>query len=190
MMQEYCSGQDFGLNFTASAQPPPSPPDSVYNKPINIPPAPFYQEPHSPEPESFCKGRSEILLRPASPFPHTPSPTGIPPSSPSELPYTKSSSPAGQSSYLHSKSPSPAIGCPSHHHLDPCEPSSEPFTKSSSLSEESSYAAYSKSLEQVSSQFHLDPGLQPGSLTAHPHYLQEGTESCLHYQVAKTCLHF
>ena len=182
-MMEFCSGQDFGLNYTAAAHPPPpSPPDLVFNnKHINLhqPPAPFYQEPPSPENESFGS-RSEILLRPASPFPHTPSPTNQP-SSPSELPYSKSSSPNGPSSYVHSKPPSPLIGS-SHgepqHLLDPCE-SSEPFIKPSSPPEPS--YVYSKSLEPVS-QFHLEP-CQPS--LAYPHYLQEGAESCLHYQVQK-----
>ena len=176
---EFCSGQDFGLNYTG-AQPPPSPPDSLYNKHINIPqpPTPFYQEPPSPENESFGASSQKS----ASPFPHTPSPT-IQPSSPSELPYSKSSSPNGPS-FLHSKSPSPLIG-PSHREpqllLDPCQPS-EPFIKSSSPPEPSH--AYSKSLEPAS-QFHLDPCQPP---LAYPHYLQEGAESCLHYQVDKSLL--
>ena len=180
MQMEFCSGhQDFGINYTAAAQIPPSPPDSVYNKPINVPqpPSPFYQEPLSPENPSF--GNSQILLRPASPFPHTPSPI-IQPSSPSELPYRKSSSPNGLS-YADSKSSSPVIG-PSHggpqHLRDPCEPS-EPFIKSSSPPEPS--YVYSKSLEPMSQfQSNLDPS-QP-SLASYP-YLQEGAESCLHYQV-------
>ena len=170
-MMEFCSGQqDFGINFTAASSP-----ESLYNKPINIPQplSPFYQQPHSPENQSFCK--SQIILRPASPFPHSPSPT-IQPSSPSHLPsYSKSSSPNGPS---YSKSSSPVRG-PSHeesqHLLDPCEP----FNKTSSPPEPS--YVYSKSLEPVSQfQSHLDP-CQPS--LAYPHYLQEGAESCLHYQV-------
>ena len=177
---EFCSGQqEFSINFTAASSP-----DSVYNnKIINIqqPPSPFYQQSHSPENPSFCK--SQIILRPASPFSHTPSPT-LQPSSPSELPpYSKSSSP-NEPSY--SKSSSPVTG-PSHrepqHLLDPCE-SSEPFIKSSSPPEPS--YVYSKSLEPVSQfQSHLDP-CQPS--LAYPHYLQEGAESCLHYQVGRNPL--
>ena len=180
---EFCSGQqDFGINFTSTAVPASSP-DSVYNsnKPINIhqPPSPFYQQPHSPENQNFCK--SQIILRPASPFPHTPSPT-IQPSSPSELPsYSKSSSP-NEPSYSKSSSP---VTCPSQgepqHLLDPCE-RSEPFIKSSSPPEPS--YVYSKSLEPVSQfQSHLDPCQ---TSLAYPHYLQEGAESCLHYQVGTT----
>ena len=183
-MMEFCSGQDFGINYSAY-QPPQSSPDSdsVHTKPHPSPP--FYQEPHSPENSSFSK--SQILFRPASPLSHTPSPT-IQPSSPSEDPYNKSSSPNRPTSYAYSKSSDVILGTiqgEPQHLLEACEPSeAEPLIKSiyskSSSIEEPSYV-YPKSLESgVQCQSPLDPGQ---SSVAYPHYLQEEAESYLHYQV-------